>query len=107
MRYRVVIAQQAFKQLMKLQAGPRSRIKAAMAQHLQHEPTKLSKSRIKRLRGLDRPQYRLRVDGVRVFYDVEEGRVEVLAVLEKAEVQAWLDREGSPSSSGSSGQGEG
>jgi mRNA-degrading endonuclease RelE of RelBE toxin-antitoxin system len=107
MRYRVFVTPTAYKQLMKLPAGHRSRIKAAMAQQLQHEPTKLSKSRIKRLRGLDRPQYRLRVDDVRVFYDVEEDRVEVLAVLEKAEVQAWLDREGSPASSGSSGEGEG
>jgi len=38
-----------------------------------HEPTKASKTRIKRLRGLSRPQYRLRVgDDVRVFYDVIE-----------------------------------
>jgi mRNA interferase RelE/StbE len=40
--------------------------------HLRHGPTKLSKSRIKRLRGLEQPQYRLRVGETRVFYDVTE-----------------------------------
>src|SRR2546422_3569706 len=32
-----------------------------------------SKSRIKRLRGIERPGYRLRVGQIRVFYDVRDG----------------------------------
>ncbi len=67
----------------------------------------MSRSRVKRLRGLARPQYRLRVDEIRVFYDVAQGRVEILAIVSKAEAQKWLDDKGSPSSSGSSGRGEG
>ena len=43
---------------------------------LRFEPTKLSKSRIKRLRGLEQPQYRLRVGEIRVFYDVTETEVQ-------------------------------
>jgi mRNA interferase RelE/StbE len=43
-----------------------------------------------RLRGLLRPQYRLRVGEVRVFYDVSGTTVEVLAVVAKSEVNAWL-----------------
>ena len=78
-----------------------------MERHLRHEPTKLSKSRIKRLRGLERPQYRLRVDEMRVFYDVAEKTVEVLAVLTKAEAEAWLHSEGVPSPPRSSGGSEG
>jgi len=31
-----------------------------------------------------------------VFYDVTETVVEVLAIIEKAEAQAWLDEEGTP-----------
>ena len=46
----------------------------------------------KRLRGLQRPQYRLRVEDVRVFYDVSEDGVEVLAIVPKAEAAKWLDR---------------
>ncbi len=57
---------------------------------------KLSRSRIKRLRGTSRPQYRLRVDEIRVFYDVKEGTVEVLAVVEKPEASSWLEKFGSP-----------
>jgi mRNA interferase RelE/StbE len=74
---------------------------------LRHEPTKVSKSRIKRLRGLERPQYRLRVDEVRVFYDVTETAVEVLAIVSKAEAQKWLDTKATPSASSGSGEGEG
>ena len=50
-----------------------------------------SKSRIKRLRGMSKPQFRLRVDEVRIFYDVAEGIVEVLAIVQKSQAQAWLD----------------
>jgi mRNA-degrading endonuclease RelE of RelBE toxin-antitoxin system len=54
----------------------------------------LSRSRIKRLRGLARPQYRLRVGGVRIFYDVAESEVQVLAIVPKENASAWLDRWG-------------
>ncbi len=65
-----------------------------MSLNLRHQPTRLSKSRIKRLRGLSRPQYRLRVDEVRVFYDVVEGTVEILAVVPKSDSDEWLRRWG-------------
>lgn len=61
---------------------------------MRHEPAKLSRSRIKRLRKLSQPQYRLRVDEVRVFYDVTGSRVEVLAIVLKSEAAGWLDRFG-------------
>jgi len=64
---------------------------------------KVSKSRIKRLRGLDRPQFRLRVDEVRVFYDVQESTVQVLAIVPKAQADAWLEAEGTPSKAGGTG----
>jgi hypothetical protein len=59
-----------------------------LALHLRHEPTKSSKNRIKRLRGLDQPQYRLRVGEIGVFYGVTEMEVQVLAVISKAEARA-------------------
>ena len=67
-----------------------------MEQHLRHEPTKTSRSRIKRLRGVRRPQYRLRVEEVRVFYDVTDEAVEVLAIVVKSDAGAWLQRHGEP-----------
>jgi mRNA interferase RelE/StbE len=37
-----------------------------------------------------RPQYRLRVDEIRVFYDVSGTTVEILAIVAKSEAEAWL-----------------
>lgn len=103
MRYEVVLAPDAHKAYKRLPAHIRSEVRDALERHLRHEPTKVSKSRIKRLRGLSRPQYRLRVDDIRVFYDVTKTTVEVLAIVEKAEAQAWLDQEATPNEgSGSS-----
>lgn len=56
--------------------------------HLTHEPDKTSRGRIKRLRGLFRPRYRLRVEGVPVFYDITGRTVEVLAIVRQAEVDS-------------------
>ena len=57
---------------------------------------KTSRSRIKRLRGLSRPQYRLRVDDVRVFYDIAGATVEILAIVAKSEAESWLAQFGDP-----------
>ena len=94
MRYEVILAPDAADAYKKLSAHVRSQVHDALEIHLRHEPTKVSKSRIKRLRGLSRPQYRLRVDEIRVFYDVKEATVEILAIIGKADAQKWLDKEG-------------
>jgi mRNA-degrading endonuclease RelE of RelBE toxin-antitoxin system len=65
-------------------------VRAALETHLRHEPGKTSRSRIKRLRGLSRPRYRLRVGEVRVFYDISGTTVEVLAIVAKSEADSWL-----------------
>jgi mRNA interferase RelE/StbE len=51
---------------------------------------------VKRLRGLARPQYRLRIEDVRVFYDITAGTVEVLAIVAKSEATSWLAQFGKP-----------
>ncbi len=88
-------AQEAFR---KFDARWRSALKEAMRTHLEDAPRQESKSRIKRLRGLRQPQYRLRVDRLRVFYDVndEQGRVEVLGFVMKPEAEHWLQEHGVP-----------
>lgn len=63
----------------------------------------MSRSRIKRLRGLLRPQYRLRVGEVRVFYDVADEAVEVLAIVFKAEAARWLEDRGTGDPAGGAG----
>jgi mRNA interferase RelE/StbE len=49
-----------------------------------------------RLLGLDRPQYRLRVGEIRVFYDVTGSIVEILAIVAKSEAEPWLAQFGKP-----------
>jgi mRNA interferase RelE/StbE len=105
MRFEIVLAPDASKALQRLPARARSEVRDALERHLRFEPTKTSKSRIKRLRGLSQPQYRLRVNDIRVFYDVTETSVEILAIIEKQEAQDWLDQEGTPGESGGAGQG--
>src|SRR5689334_6283115 len=96
MRFEIVLAPEAVADLRRLKAGARAAVKEALETHLRHEPMKTSKSRIKRLRGLARPQYRLRVDEVRVFYDVSGSNVEVLAIVPKSEAESWLAQFVSP-----------
>jgi mRNA-degrading endonuclease RelE of RelBE toxin-antitoxin system len=90
MPFAIVLAPEAVEDLSRLKAAVRSSVKSAMEAHLRREPEKTSRSRIKRLRGLSRPQYRLRVGDIRVFYDVADGVVEVLAVVPKSETKSWL-----------------
>jgi mRNA-degrading endonuclease RelE of RelBE toxin-antitoxin system len=102
----IILAPAAATALKNLSVPIRNGVTKALDVHLTHEPTKVSKSRIKRLRGLSQPQYRLRVGDIRVFYDVTESQVQVLAIVTKAEAQSWLDKEGT-STQGRKGSGAG
>ncbi len=92
MRYEIVLAPEAVDDLRRLPASARSSVRDAIEAHLRHQPAKLSRSRIKRLRGLERPQYRLRVNEIRVFYDVSGSAVEILAIVAKKEADRWLSQ---------------
>jgi mRNA interferase RelE/StbE len=96
MPFAIVLAPEAVKDLRRLSANSRATVRTALEAHLRHEPEKTSRSRIKRLRGLLRPQYRLRVGEVRVFYDVSGTTVEVLAIVAKSEAESWLAQFASP-----------
>jgi mRNA interferase RelE/StbE len=94
MKYEIILAPEALQDLKRLKAHDRAEVKDALDRHLRHEPKKASKSRIKRLRGLSQPQYRLRVGEIRVFYDVTGNRVQVLAIVPKSEAASWLEEMG-------------
>lgn len=96
MRFEILLAPEAVDDLRALKANLRASVREALDTHLRHEPTRVSKSRIKRLRGLSRPQYRLRIGEVRVFYDVTRDTVQVLAIVAKSEAESWLAQFGSP-----------
>jgi mRNA-degrading endonuclease RelE of RelBE toxin-antitoxin system len=90
LRFSIVLAPEAVEDLRSLKANVRTEVRRALEDHLRHEPRKVSKSRIKRLRGLSKPQYRLRVGEIRVYYDVTGDTVEVLAIVAKSEAESWL-----------------
>jgi len=93
MPYEIILSPEAVEDLGRLKANVRSAVRDAIDEHLRNEPTKVSKSRIKRLRGYSRPQYRLRVgDDIRLFFDVTEVAVEIIAIVPKSETEAWLER---------------
>jgi len=103
MRYDILLAPEAVEDLDDLKASVGAAVRDAIEQHLRHQPTKTSKSRIKRLRGFSHPQYRLRVgDDIRVFYDVAEEVVQVLAIVSKSKADAWLAKHGESDETSSS-----
>ena len=97
MRFQIILAPEAVQDLKHLSAHDRATVRDAIEAHLRHQPTRTSKSRIKRLRGISRPQFRLRVGEIRVFYDVAEKSVEVLAIVPKSISAVWLEKAGSKS----------
>jgi mRNA interferase RelE/StbE len=107
MRFEIVLAPSAVAAYKKLPARFRAEVRDALETYLRHQPTTVSRSRIKRLRGLTRPQYRLRVGEIRVFYDVGGDQVQVLAIVTKAQAESWLAQKGVSHEDSGFGEGEG
>ena len=78
--------------LRRLRAVDRASVLDRIERHLTDQPMAQSRSRIKRLRAGTYPPYRLRVDDIRVYYDVDEAKhlVIVLGIVPKDESAAWL-----------------
>ena len=96
MPHAIVLAPEAVEDFKALRANIRAEVKTALETHLRHEPAKASRSRIKKLRGLRRPQYRLRVGDIRVFYDISGATVEILAIVIKSEAEPWFAQFANP-----------
>jgi mRNA-degrading endonuclease RelE of RelBE toxin-antitoxin system len=94
MKRRILLAPQAVKDLQKLRAYDRAAVRSAIAEYLANEPKHARASRIKRLRGLAKPECLLRVSDIRVFYDVAGGEVHILAIVGKLDAEGWLSEEG-------------
>lgn len=87
--FEVVMRPGALRQLERLRRFDAVQILAAIDRHLRHEPDRTSRSRIKRLRGRQDSTYRLRVRDYRVFFDVADGVVTVLAILHKRDSRTF------------------
>lgn len=92
-KYEIVLQRSAVADLDALRKRDAALIADAMERHLSVAPLKESKSRIKRLRGLSDPDYRLRVGDFRVFYNVDQNLylVVVLRVMHKDETRAYYE----------------
>ena len=91
--YRIVVRPHAVAQIRRLRRIDAVAILDAIETHLRHEPDRVSRSRIKRLRGKPSATYRLRIGDYRVFYDLSEGAVVVVAVLHKREAAEFYGQE--------------
>jgi mRNA-degrading endonuclease RelE of RelBE toxin-antitoxin system len=92
--FRIVFTQNAIDDFKALDARLRAIVRDAIGTHLAHEPTKQSKTRIKKLRYLRHPQFRLRVGDARVFYDVTGTDVVIIAIMSKERTIRWLEEHG-------------
>jgi len=92
MRYEIEITAAAESDLDGIRVFYREEILDGIEENLRYEPTRESRSRIKRLELLDSPAYRLRVGDYRVFYDVDDVIIEVtvLRVMSKEEALVYL-----------------
>jgi addiction module RelE/StbE family toxin len=85
MPYEVILKPQAIRDLDGMRKYDVTSIADAIERPLSREPGKTSRSRIKRLRGKQEADYRLRVGDFRVFYTIDEIEltVFVLRILHK------------------------
>ena len=90
MRFDIEFDPTAIEDLRPLRAYDRANILDTIERVLSAAPTQTGKSRIKRLRGLASPRYRLRIGDFRVFYDVTGQQVYVMRILAKAAVVSYL-----------------
>jgi mRNA interferase RelE/StbE len=91
--FEVLVRPTALRQLRRLRRVDAVAILDALDLYLRHEPDRPNRGRIKRLRGKQDATYRLRVGQYRVFYDVGEGVVTIVAVLHKRDAASFYREE--------------
>ena len=84
-RYEIDLVIDAKEDLRQLRPFDRQKVITAIEQHLTFGPKTESRSRIKRLQQPMWAEFRLRVNGFRIYYNVydDRGIVEVLRILWK------------------------
>lgn len=72
MAFQVLYSNAARAEIKALRAYDRQRVVTTIESELRHQPTRISRSRIKQMTQPFWSQYRLRVDEFRVYFDVDE-----------------------------------
>jgi len=90
-KYDIVLKPSAIRNMDKLRRYDAVQVADAIEAHLSDRPTRVSRSRIKKLRGIRNPDYRLLAGEFRVFYGVDDTacRVDVLRVMHKNETHSY------------------
>jgi len=94
MKFDILFAPGAIEDFKQLTARERAMVRDGIERHLRYSPEKTSRAGIKRLRGISRPQFRLRIAEFRVYYDITEQNVEILAIIPKSNATGWLEAYG-------------
>jgi addiction module RelE/StbE family toxin len=91
--HEILLKPSAIRDLDRLRRFDAAAVADGIEEFLMHEPTKESKARIKRLRGVQKTDYRLRLGDYRVFYSVDAAdcRVDVLRVLHKNQTAEFYE----------------
>ena len=92
--YRIVFTDNAVDDFNSLSARWRAIVRDSIRLFLTHEPDRQSKSRIKRLRDLRHPQFRIRGGEIRIFYDLTYTDVVIMAIMTKEKAIEWLKEQG-------------
>jgi mRNA-degrading endonuclease RelE of RelBE toxin-antitoxin system len=92
MSFDVQLSPEAVDDLAALRAYDRAAVLDALERILAVNPTVESKSRIKRLQQPAPTAFRMRVDDVRVYYDVEDDVVWVTRILSKEDSLDYLPK---------------
>jgi mRNA interferase RelE/StbE len=89
--YEIILKPAAIRDLDSLRRYDATAITDGIERFLTSEPKRQSKSRIKRLRGVRDPDYRLRIGDFRIFYTVneQEEQVIVLRVMHKRQTEDY------------------
>lgn len=92
-KHEIILKPGAIRDLDQLRRYDAKQVLDAVEKHLTYDPTRQSRSSIKRLRGIRNPDYRLRVGEFRVFYTVDEerGHVSVLRVMHKDDTRHYYE----------------
>ncbi len=95
-KHEIILKPSAIEDLDRIRRYDAAMIADGIEMFLAARPMRESRSRIKRLRGLRNPDYRLRLGDYRVFYNVHEaeGLVYVLRILHKNETQRYYEEVG-------------
>jgi mRNA-degrading endonuclease RelE of RelBE toxin-antitoxin system len=70
--YEIRFTTEAIEDIGALRAHDRTAVREEIRRHLSHEPTRVSRSRIKEMQQPFWSQYRLRIGELRAYYDVDE-----------------------------------